>query len=140
MVTSAGIRSAFWAILAEQQSHEKWFVSASRGIRAYSPLTDRPVDEVHRMTSRFRQNRRRWQLTAFAVVALLMLTPLLPALLTQPARAQDSDESLAGKPLNFGDLVVINRPYASNGAQLALERFYVDRGIIADPYLSAVAG
>ncbi len=75
-----------------------------------------------------------------ALVAFLVLTPMLPALVGHPALAQDSDQQFGGTPLNFGDLVVVNRPYASNGAQLALERFYVDRGIISDPYLSAVAG
>lgn len=92
------------------------------------------------MIPRFRQNRRRWQLSMVAVVAMLALTPMIPALIGHPALAQDSDQQFGGTPLNFGDLVVLNRPYASNGAQLALERFYVDRGIIADPYLSAVAG
>ena len=75
-----------------------------------------------------------------ALVAFLVLTPMLLALVGHPALAQDSDQQFGGTPLNFGDLVVVNRPYASNGAQLALERFYVDRGIISDPYLSAVAG
>ena len=90
------------------------------------------------MIPRFRQNRRRWQISMLAVVAMLVLTPMVPALIGHPALAQDSDQQFGGTPLNFGDLVVVNRPYASNGAQLALERFYVDRGIISDPYLSAV--
>ncbi len=109
-------------------------------IQPIRPRTKSPVDEVNRMIPRFRQNRRRWQLTMFAIVALLVLTPLLPATVGSPALAQDSDQQLGGTPLNFGNLVVINRPYASNGAQLALERFYVDRGLISDPYFSAVAG
>lgn len=92
------------------------------------------------MFSRFWQNRRRWRSTAVMIVALLVLTPLLPAAVGQPVRARISDQEFGGKPLNFGDLVVIQRPFVSNGAKLALERFYVDRGIISDPYLSAVAG
>ncbi len=92
------------------------------------------------MALSFRQNRRRFRLGTFAIVAALMLTPLLPALLGHPAMAQETDQRFGGQPLNFGEMVVLQRPFASNGAQLALERFYVDRGIIADPYLSAVAG
>lgn len=92
------------------------------------------------MTSRFRQNGRRWRWAMLAIVAVLALTPALPALLGSPAMARDRDQTFGGTPLNFGDLVVLQRPYASVGAELALERFYVDRGIIVDPYLSAVAG
>lgn len=92
------------------------------------------------MYSRFRQNRRQgWRLTTLGVVALLVLAPLLTGLSSRVAVAQESGQ-LAGRPLNFGDLVVIDRQFVSNGAKLALERFYVDRGIISDPYLSAVAG
>jgi len=92
------------------------------------------------MTSRFRQNGRRWRWAMLAIVAMLAFTPALPALLGVPALAQERDQTFGGTPLNFGDLVVLQRPYASAGAELALERFYVDRGIIVDPYLSAVAG
>lgn len=92
------------------------------------------------MIPRFRQNRRRWQATVFAVVMLMVLAPMLPALFGHPALAQEGEQRFGGTPLNFGNMVVLQRPFASNGAQLALERFYVDRGIIVDPYLSAVAG
>jgi len=92
------------------------------------------------MTSRFRQNGRRWRWAMLAIVAALAFTPALPALLGYPALAQEHDRTFGGTPLNFGDLVVLQRPYASAGAELALERFYVDRGIVVDPYLSAVAG
>ncbi len=92
------------------------------------------------MISRYRQKRRHgWRITTFAVAALLMLAPVLTLLAARPAIAQESDQ-LAGRALNFGDMVVIDRQFASNGAKLALERFYVDRGIVSDPYLSAVAG
>ncbi len=92
------------------------------------------------MFSQFRQKRRHgWRLATVGVVALLVLAPLLTGLEPRAVAAQGSDQ-LAGRPLNFGDLVVIDRQFASNGAKLALERFYVDRGIISDPYLSAVAG
>ncbi|MEZ4507140.1 MAG: hypothetical protein R2848_15140, partial [Thermomicrobiales bacterium] len=92
------------------------------------------------MFSQFRQKRRQgWRLATVGVVALLVLAPLLTGLEPRGVVAQGSDQ-LAGRPLNFGDLVVIDRQFASNGAKLALERFYVDRGIISDPYLSAVAG
>lgn len=115
---------------------------ASRGI----PVRERflsstpPVDEVSRMISRFGMNRRQeWRVTSWAIVALLVLAPMLTWMAPKAVIAQGSDQ-LAGRPLNFGDLVVIDRQFASNGAKLALERFYVDRGIISDPYLSAVAG
>lgn len=91
------------------------------------------------MTLRFRQNRRRWQVTAFAVVALLVLAPLAPAAVGQPALAED-EGSFGGQPLNFGSLVMLNREYVSNGAQLALERFYVDKGMVPDPYTAAGSG
>jgi hypothetical protein len=92
------------------------------------------------MNRRSVTNRRPgWRIQTFAVVALLVLAPMLTWLAPSAAIAQGSDQ-LAGRPLNFGDLVVIDRQFASNGAKLALERFYVDRGIISDPYLSAVAG
>ncbi len=78
-------------------------------------------------------------MTTIAVVTLMLLAPMLAWSVPKTATAQWS-EQLAGRPLNFGDLVVIDRQFASNGAKMALERFYVDRGIISDPYLSAVAG
>ncbi len=92
------------------------------------------------MIPRFASNRRQgWRITTIAIVALLALAPMLTLLAPKITRAQESNQ-LAGRPLNFGDLVVIDRQFASNGAQLALERFYVDRGIVSDPYLSSVAG
>jgi hypothetical protein len=92
------------------------------------------------MNRRSVTNRRPgWRIQTIAVVTLLVLAPMLTWLAPSAAIAQGSDQ-LAGRPLNFGDLVVIDRQFASNGAKLALERFYVDRGIISDPYLSAVAG
>lgn len=92
------------------------------------------------MISRSPTNRRqRWQRTTVLLVALLALAPALTWIAPKAAIAQESDQ-MAGRPLNFGDLVVIDRQFVSNGAKLALERFYVDRGIINDPYLSAVAG
>jgi hypothetical protein len=92
------------------------------------------------MNRRSVTNRRPgWRIQTIAVVTLLVLAPMLTWLVPSAAIAQGSDQ-LAGRPLNFGDLVVIDRQFASNGAKLALERFYVDRGIISDPYLSAVAG
>lgn len=86
-----------------------------------------------------RTNRGGRWITAIAAIALLALSPLVPAYVGHPALAEEK-ESFGGQPLNFGNMVMLNREFVSNGAGLALERFYVDEGLIQDPYLAAGSG
>jgi hypothetical protein len=77
------------------------------------------------------------------VVRLLLVVALLaPAFLgasraSHHVLAEEEEGSLAGRPLNFGGLTVPTRPFISDGAELSLERLYVDFGLMPDPFLSA---
>lgn len=86
-----------------------------------------------------RTKRLRHLIGAIAIVGALISAPMAAILLGQPARAAE-DSGFGIKPLNFGDMVMLNREYISNGAKLALERFYVDRGMVPDPWFMAGSG
>lgn len=92
------------------------------------------------MTPRFPSHaRHRSWVLRYLLAAVLGLILVGPSLAGTP-RAAAEEAAFAGQPLNFGGLYVPSRNFLSSGAEMALERYYVDMGVVDDPYLAAAQG